>query len=50
MHCRKAAIVSLVYPLSLPLPVELRVRGCALFVEGEDELDGLSVAVVGGSV
>ena len=50
MNSSETAIVPLIDPLSLALPVEGRVSGGALFIEGEDELDGLGVAVVGGGV
>lgn len=46
MHCSEASIVSLIHPLPLALPVELRISGSALFIEGENELNGLCIAVV----
>jgi hypothetical protein len=47
---REAFAIALVEPVTLALPIELRISSGALLVEGEDELNGLSVAVVGGSV
>jgi hypothetical protein len=51
VHGCKPPCVSLVDPLPFALPVEgVGLGGCALVVEGEDELDDVGVAAVGGSV